>query len=507
MPVARQSSRSRSSARAHAPQAAHPSLPVSDGAQLPPGAIPVPGMGMIDPLQMPIPPQVAPVIYGWVRRLALQADLEAADRVLREAFIDITSSLTISIVYPGPEGLWTLGNDDEILRDAQPVIAVAGARQALIASHTAMIPIITTTETVAVVVLNRNPRQPGYTLPERVSMVGLAREVASIVHHLVTQHLEHAAEVNADKGGLYRREALEAHRTRGQEGALIQLSPTWVRRTYPFLMYSLLIAIVFAAFITVPTYSSGSGVVMVNGTPVTAPQMGTVEAVLVQPGVAVNEGTPVVKLVASQETDELKNAKTELDNATISYLFDQTDQETKKVLASAHARVVLAKSRVDAKTVRATNGGTVLDIRVRTGQLLQPGDHILTVVEPGASPEMVALLPSQDLPRLRKGQTLQVELAGYTKSREKATITSVASEAIGSGEAAKFFGATIADALQLPPTGSYVIVKAQLPHRTFTTDHHTYHYHHGMMAKTEVKIASKPFLVTLLPALGKYLPN
>jgi hypothetical protein len=41
----------------------------------------------------------------------------------------------------------------------------------------------------------------------------------------------------------------------------------------------------------------------------------------------------------------------------------------------------------------------------------------------------------------------------------------------------------------------------------FTTEHHSYYYHQGMMAKTEVKIASKPFLVTLLPALGKYLPD
>jgi hypothetical protein len=46
-----------------------------------------------------------------------------------------------------------------------------------------------------------------------------------------------------------------------------------------------------------------------------------------------------------------------------------------------------------------------------------------------------------------------------------------------------------------------------MPSRTFKTEHNTYNYHHGMHAKVEVKVQSKPFLVTLLPALEKYLPD
>ena len=46
-----------------------------------------------------------------------------------------------------------------------------------------------------------------------------------------------------------------------------------------------------------------------------------------------------------------------------------------------------------------------------------------------------------------------------------------------------------------------------LPDRTFKAEHNTYHYHHGMHAKVEVKIQSKPFIVTLLPGLQKYLPE
>jgi hypothetical protein len=56
-------------------------------------------------------------------------------------------------------------------------------------------------------------------------------------------------------------------------------------------------------------------------------------------------------------------------------------------------------------------------------------------------------------------------------------------------------------------SSSWITVRARLPERTFKTEHNTYHYHHGMHAKVEVKILSKPFLVTLLPALEKYLPD
>src|SRR5690606_10322402 len=125
----------------------------------PPAAQQLPnGLGAIDPMQVPVPPELAAPVYGWIRRLALQADLAGADRVLRDALADMTSSLPVAIVYPGEEGLWTLGDDDEIPRDAQPIIAVGRARRAVIGSHTALVPVLTSTEVVAVVVLTRNPR-------------------------------------------------------------------------------------------------------------------------------------------------------------------------------------------------------------------------------------------------------------------------------------------------------------------------------------------------------------
>lgn len=482
--------RSDSQPAAAAPAAAAPQMP-----------------GMIDPLSVPVPPELGPTIYGWIRRLALQADLLTADRVLRDALLEISSSLAVTIIYPGQDGLWTLGADEEIPREAGPIVAVAQARRAVIATHTALIPIVTTTETVAVILLTRNPRNPAYQPIEQLAMLGLARESAAIFHHLVVQHMQKATELQADKGSLYRPEALEAHRGKSTEGAPIHISPAWVRRAYPLLIATVLLAAAFTIFIKVPTYASGRGLVILPGKTVTAPAAGTVDTVLVSPGQAITKGAPIVRLKAAAEQDELTNAKTELDNASRAFIIDRSD-ENKKQLASVAARYNTAKSRLEQRTIRADKTGTVSDIRTHEGLLVQPGDQIVTIVDgQDTLPEVWAFLPATDHPRLKVGQELQVGLSGYTKTRERAIIFEVSREGIGAAEAAKLVGQSLVDALRLPPDGSYVLVKARLPARTFETEHNILRYHHGMQATTEVKISEKPFLVSLFPALEKYVPN
>jgi membrane fusion protein (multidrug efflux system) len=497
--------KSRSASSSKKSKSAAPVAPAPAAAPADPAAA-LAAMGAIDPLQVPVPPELGSTIYGWIRRLALQADLAGADRVLRDALADMTSSLSVSIVYPGQDGLWSLGADEEIPREAAPIIAVATARRAIVASHTALVPVVTTTETVAVIILNRNPRNPAYHPIEQLAMIALARESAAIMHHLAVTHLQRQSEINADKGGLYRGEALEAHRTRGSEGAVTNLSPVWVKRTYPFLVLAMLIGIVATIFITVPTYSTGMAVVIFDGARITAPAAGTADRVTVVPGQSVKKGDILVRLKSADQEAELTLATAEYENAVTSYLFDGGDEQARKTLATASARMDRAQSAVDARVIRAAKSGTVSDIRVKDGDLLNPGHHILTIVEPGTEPEILAFLPGKDRPRFRKNMKLQVELVGFTKTRELATIASVGTEIVGGEEAARYIGTQLADSLKLQG-GNFVIVKARLPSRTFKSDHKTMNYHHGLQAKTEVKVQSKPFLVTLLPALEKYVPN
>lgn len=492
-----------------APPAPQPQAPQNPGPGIPAFTASPGGVGAIDPLAIPTPPELAGPIYGHIRRLALQADLAGADRVLRDALAELTSSLSCAIVYPGQDGLWTLGADDEIPRDAQPLVAVATARRAVIASHMAIIPVVTTTETVAVITLSRNARQPAYQLVEQIAMVALAREAAPILHHLAVQHLQRAGEIKADKGSLYRGEALEAHRTRGQEGQLVQLSPAWVKRAYPVLIVTLLVAIGFAVFVKVPTYSSGTAVVIFEGsTSVTATASGTVDKVFVKDNEAVRKGDPLVRLNSPEEAAQLTQAEAEWRDMQVQFLFDQSDEQVKKQLAQAATNRDHALARVEARTIRAPRDGVVTNLHVKEGIAVQLGGYVLQITDENSEIEVLAFLPSKDSPRIREKMDLQLELDGYTKARVLGAITHVQPDAVSGTEAAKLGGDMLVESIAKElSAGTWITVRARLPSRTFKAEHNTYHYHHGMHAKVEIKIQSKPFLVTLVPGLQKYLPD
>jgi biotin carboxyl carrier protein len=471
-----------------------------------------PGIGAIDPMAIPTPPEIASPIYSHIRRLALQADLTGADRVLRDALAELTSSLSCSIVYPGQDGLWTLGDDDEIPRDPQPLIAVATARRAVVASHMAMIPVVTSAATVAVITLTRNQRQPAYQPIEQVAMVALAREAAPILHHLAVQHLQRASEIKADKGSLYRGEALEAHRTRGQEGVLVQLSPAWVKRAYPLLIITIVIASIFAVFVNVPTYSTGSAVIMFEGsTSVTSMVGGTVDKVFVKNNEAVKKGDPLLRLNSPDESAQLTAAETTWRDTSIQFLFDQTDAQITKQLAEAANNRDHALARLEARTVRAPRDGVVANLHVKEGVPVQPGGYIMQITDEDSEIEILAFMPSKDLPRIRSDMGVQLELDGYTKGRPIGKITHIQVDAVSGPEAAKLGGEMLAESiakeLGAGKSLSWIAVRARLAERTFKSGVNTYRYHHGMHAKAEIKIQSKPFLATLLPAIEKYLPD
>jgi membrane fusion protein (multidrug efflux system) len=494
-----------------------PAGPPPPAAAVPPGpAAPVAlpgGIGTLDPMATPTPPELAGSIYAHIRRVALQADLAGADRVLRDALAELTSSLSCTIVYPGQDGLWTLGGDDEIPKDTQPLIAVATARRALIASHTALIPVITTTETVAVITLTRNARQPAYQPVEQVAMVALTREAAPILHHLAVQHLQRASEIKADKGSLYRGEALEAHRNRGQEGHLVHLTPSWVRRAYPMLVIAILAGLGYAVFVRVPTYSTGTAVVVFEGsTSVTATIGGTVEKVFVKENEAVKKGDPMIRLNTPDEVAQFTAAETEWRDQQIQFLFDPTDEQARKQMKTAATQRDQALARVEARTIRAPRDGVVTNLHVKEGVAVQPGGYVLQITDENSEIEVLAFLPSKDSPRIREKMDLQLELDGYRKARVIGTITHVQPDAVSGTEAAKLGGEMLAESIarelqSSAQTTSWITARARLPSRLFKAEHNSYHYHHGMHAKVEVKIQSKPFLATLLPGLQKYLPE
>jgi membrane fusion protein (multidrug efflux system) len=452
---------------------------------------------------------MAAQVYSLVRRLALQAGLGAAERVLRVALAELTSATTARLCFVGDDGEpWSLtgsrGGDDHGAPAAR-LRDLAARRRAwsgtLDRGPVLIVPFVAGGRTVALAVLARAARLGSFVALEGAIAGHAARECAGLLVQLLGDHARRTAEAAADRRSLYRPEALASQRARGNEGSLVEISPHWVRRAYPITVALVALGLVAAAVARVPTWSAGAAVVTIEGLEVTARAQGTVDAVEVEPGQAIALGDVLVRLGAVEESAELELAQTEYDNSLTSFLFDPADEAARSQLGSAEARRQRAQARADARVVRATRAGVVSDVRVRPGQALMPGDHILTLVEPGAEPVVVAFLPGQDRPRLRAGMTLQLDLRGYTKVREPAVIVDVGTEVIGPTEARRAVGAQVADSLKLD--GPVVIVRARLPARTFVADGHRYHFHDGMIGTGEVEVESKPFAVALVPSLEK----
>jgi membrane fusion protein (multidrug efflux system) len=267
----------------------------------------------------------------------------------------------------------------------------------------------------------------------------------------------------------------------------------------------MLVALCFGAFTKVPTYSTGQGVVVYPGTPVTSSSPGQLEKFFVESQSEVKHGDILFKIKSEKEEADLKQARTESEAAQATYLFDSNDEQAKKSIISAQAAQHHAEAMIDQKTVRAPKDGIVSDIRIQQGQAVQFGEQVLTIVDKDTLPEVWAFLPGSDRPRLGAGQTLQTELAGFTKTREEPVIYSVGRDVIGAQSARSAINPKAADALKLAQDGSYVLVKAKLKGKTFKTEHRQYTFFDGMPAKTEVKVESKRFIITLIPAFEKYL--
>jgi membrane fusion protein (multidrug efflux system) len=143
--------------------------------------------------------------------------------------------------------------------------------------------------------------------------------------------------------------------------------------------------------------------------------------------------------------------------------------------------------------------GVVSDIPVRVGQHIAPGQSLLSIARGETRPEVVAFLPGEDRPMLKRGMPLRMELQGYRYAYQHLVVDSVGDEVVGPAEARRYLGDAISDAVQFP--GPVVKVEAHLVGETFESEGKIRRYHDGMLARAEVQIRSERVLVALIPAL------
>jgi biotin carboxyl carrier protein len=465
-------------------------------------AAPAPPPG---PLRIEAPPEVVHAAYPLVRRIALQQDLKSGDRILRVGLSELTNSTTCRTWFVGADGeRFSLELDADLTDTEKALLDQAqAALQPRAGGRLLVVPLIAANKVLALALLCRGDHLAAFAPPELMIAMVVMQEMSGLFVQLLHHHAQGQRDAANDAKSIYNAEALASQRKRGHEGGLIHLSPRWVRIAYPAAVLAVVIGIAFAILAKVPTYSAGAGVVTIEGVEVTSPTTGTVAAVRVKQGQPVAAGEELARLLSQDEESALQQADREYRNALATLLFDGADETTKAAVAAAATARQRAEDRLEAKVIRAPREGVVGDIRVRGGAALAQGDHVLTLLRQDAEPTVLVFLPGQDRPRLRRGQKIQIELAGYTKVRERGTIVEVGAEVIGPNEARRSLGQKNADAV--PLNGPVVMVRATLPTRTFKVKLDTFRYHDGMPLRGEVKVEDKPFLISLIPALEKAL--
>jgi multidrug efflux pump subunit AcrA (membrane-fusion protein) len=303
---------------------------------------------------------------------------------------------------------------------------------------------------------------------------------------------------------LFREEAVEHHNVglRG-EGDVLRVDPGWMRWTFRLLITVLVCGLLFTVLAKVHDYASGPAVVRLGGrSDLTATADGTVSQVSVAPGETVEAGRLLVRFYGAREAAELSRLDHEFELQLINRLRDPADSGAQQALISLRAERELARSNLAERELRAPAAGTVSDIRVRVGQHIVPGQSLLSIGRGEQRPSVVAFLPGEDRPLLKRGMPLRMEIQGYRYAYQQLVVDAVGDEVVGPAEARRYLGDEIADAVTF--TGPVVKVEAHLPSGSFEADGKVRQYHDGMLAQAEVRIRSERVLVTLIPALKAF---
>jgi membrane fusion protein (multidrug efflux system) len=299
---------------------------------------------------------------------------------------------------------------------------------------------------------------------------------------------------------IFRREALEHHARPRQEGDILRLTPGWTRATFWLLLIVVAGALVYALVGRVNEYATGPAVVRVEGKiDVTARVQGVVASVEIVPGERVAAGQVLVRFHVVDEAAEADRARREFELMLVKVLGQPSDEIARASLGSLRAAKELAEARLAQRIVRAPADGIVTDVRVRAGQQALPGDVLASLVGPDARFTVVALLPGQYRPLLRRGGPMRLELTGFRYTYRAVTIDIIGDQVIGPAEVARVLGKEIADAV--PTAGPAVAVTARLPSGSFAFDGRDVRYYDGMVGTCEARVRSETVLVTLVPGL------
>jgi membrane fusion protein (multidrug efflux system) len=303
---------------------------------------------------------------------------------------------------------------------------------------------------------------------------------------------------------LFRPEAIEHQRARGMRSELVVLDVAATAWGFRLLCAGMLTLLAFVSLGRVNEYATGPAFVMLDGrTPLTAESAGLVSQVLVKPGDRVAAGDALVQFSAAEELSELQAATREFDSQLSKLLLAPDDAVAREALVSLRSRRELAQQRFDRRVLRAPIAGIIGDVRVRAGQLVDPGLRVIDLQGEATAATITALLPGRYRPMLRSGDALRFEVDGFHQVPYELTVTRVGEQIIGPSEAARFVGRDLADAFAI--NGPVVLVEATLPSTRFAMDGQRYDFSTGMYGKAEAVVRNEPIAYAFVPSLKPWI--
>jgi multidrug efflux pump subunit AcrA (membrane-fusion protein) len=303
---------------------------------------------------------------------------------------------------------------------------------------------------------------------------------------------------------LFRPEAVEHQRARGMRAELIVLDPAATAWGYWLLCAGMLALLLFIALGRLSEYATGPAFVQLDGrTTLTASDAGLVTVVAVKPGDRVKAGDELVRFHEADELAELQAANKQFESQLAKLLLQPDDPNAREALVTLRSRLELAQERRARRVLRAPIAGVVGDVRVRSGQLVEPGLRMIDLQGEASNATVTALLPGRYRPLLRAGDKLRFELDGFHQLTHELTVTRVGEQIVGPSEAARFVGRDLADAFSI--AGPVVLVQAELPSTRFDNDGQRFEFSSGMFGKAEAVVRNEPIAYAFMPSLKQWV--
>lgn len=298
---------------------------------------------------------------------------------------------------------------------------------------------------------------------------------------------------------IFRQEALEHYAGSNDEGSVLRIDSFWSRFAFWFLLSTFWTAFALALCVPLHRYARGPAVIRASKRmEVTTTESGTVIALSVHSGQWVKEGQVLVELDSAVQQQELAKCEQDIEQQSLRLLRNLADPQARSLLPSLRAQQSLLRAQLARRSIRAQHAGQILDLHLRIGQRLSPGDVVVSLSSQDSF-ELLALLPGHARPAIQPGTPLRLELDGFHYLYLDSFVDSVSSEVIGPDAARRILGLQVADSLHIE--GPVAVLRAQLHGTSFVYDDAHFRFFDGMRGRAELKTRTERALLVFVPGL------